>query len=621
MILNNIKTNLTSFIKTTLTKSSIIRVIFYILILTALTLKGTYFLGFTLSKNSYNLNFSLGYSKANPFIYYYLSFIAIFVSFGFLFKGKGKYIYMLIIDIVLTLLILLDLWYFRGFLTIPSILIVNQTANLDNMTGAIFSMSSGFDFIFVIDFIVLMAYLIFNHKHFKNSKINVKAFVAIFTASILYIGYIPFNVLLLNRDVKNDYIFSAYDPMDSARFFSPIGYHIFDLYNVYKDSKPYSLNDAEKNEIKEFYSNKNENLSNNKYRSIFKNKNLIVIQVESLENFVINQKVNGQEITPNLNKLLNHSIYFPNTFEQVNEGTSSDSDLMVNTSMFPIRKGSTFFRYPNTTYVSLPNLLEENGYSTTAIHADKGSFWNYAQGLKGIGFNNFIDYYSFQDDEQIGLGLSDGTYLKQVVPKIKNMKQPFYSFLVTLTSHGPFDLPDKYKELKIEDELKDNILGDYFQSVHYTDKQIGIFLDTLDKEGLLDNTVVVVVGDHTGVHKYYDDKVEQLKNPEPWYLDNGDHTIPFIIYNKSYNEPAKLDLYGGQIDIMPTIAYLMGIEENKYINSALGRNLLKTNKSFAVLADKTFKGKAASQEEKNMYIKSLDLSDKLIKSNYFKNKK
>ncbi len=105
-----------------------------------------------------------------------------------------------------------------------------------------------------------------------------------------------------------------------------------------------------------------------------KGKNLIYIQVESLENFVIGKTVNGKEITPNLNKLVQKSLYFPNTFEQVNEGTSSDADLMVNTSMLPLRQGSTFFRYPNTNYNSLPNLLEGEGYATSAIHPDKGSF-------------------------------------------------------------------------------------------------------------------------------------------------------------------------------------------------------------------------------------------------------
>ena len=181
---------------------------------------------------------------------------------------------------------------------------------------------------------------------------------------------------------------------------------------------------------------------------MFKDKNLIVIQVESLESFIIGKEVNNQKLTPVMDNLINTGLYFPNIYEQVNEGTSSDSDLMVNTSMLPLRRGSTFFRYPNTTYNSLPLLLKDTGYETAAIHSDKGSFWNYVGGLTGIGFENFLDYFSFNMDEEIGMGLSDESYFKQLIPKLKDMKDPFYSFTVTLTSHGPFDLPDEYRNIR-----------------------------------------------------------------------------------------------------------------------------------------------------------------------------
>ena len=294
-----------------------------------------------------------------------------------------------------------------------------------------------------------------------------------------------------NEDVKNGYLFSNYDPTDTARYFSSVGYHIFDIINTYKDSKPYKLTDEDKSQISQFF-NEKEKLENNEYAAMFKGKNLIVIQVESLESFLINKKVNGQEITPVMNNLIKEGLYFPNIYEQVNEGTSSDADLMINTSMYPLRRGSTFFRYPGAAYNSLPNLLEEEGYDTAAIHPDKGSFWNYASGLRGIGFDTFIDYYSFEIDEEIGLGLSDESYFRQVVPMLKDLKNPFYAFTVTLTSHGPFDLPEEKRALEIDETLDENILGGYFQSINYTDRQIGNFLSQLDKEGLLDNTVIVL---------------------------------------------------------------------------------------------------------------------------------
>ncbi|ASW44104.1 LTA synthase family protein [Clostridium isatidis] len=600
-----------------LTYNSLIKIILFLIPLLGIFLKTIIFQGFISNEDPYSLNLLLGFNKVKPFIGYYFSFILVFLSFSLLFKAKGRIIYLFIIDAFITALILLDLAYFRGFQTLPSILLITQMANLDNMGGTISSMFSNKDFLLFIDFILLGLFVFFTRNSYRKLKRRAPiSFAVIFILSVFYIQYVPINIYVFNNeDVKNGYLFSNYDPTDTARYFSSVGYHIFDLINTYKDSKPYKLTDDDKNQINQFF-NEKEKLENNEYAGIFKGKNLIIIQVESLESFVINKEVNGQEITPTMNSLIKEGLYFPNIYEQVNEGTSSDADLMINTSMYPLRRGSTFFRYPATNYNSLPNLLEEEGYNTVAIHPDKGSFWNYAAGLRGIGFNNFIDYYSFNIDEEIGLGLSDESYFKQVTPILKDLNNPFYAFTVTLTNHGPFDLPAEKRTLEIDKTLDENILGGYFQSVNYTDRQIRNFLSQLDKEGLLDNTVVVIEGDHTGVHKYYNSAIETLANPEDWYLDNGHHTVPFIIWSKGMNKAKSFETIGGQIDIMPTILYLMGIDNEKYINTALGRNLLNTNKSFAVLTDLTVIGENLTEEEKELYKNMVEMSDKMIRSNY-----
>ena len=606
------------FFKNNVTKDTIIRILFFLIPLFSIVLKGIIFQGFVTNQDPYKFDFSAGYYAAKSCLNYYIAFTLIFLSFSLLFKGKGRIIYTFVIDGFLTLLILIDVWYFRGFLTVPSVLILSQMSNLDNMSGSILSMVSKLDVIFLFDFIILGIYVYLNRKSFtpKHGR-AIKTSLCAFILSIAFVIYVPFSISVLNnKTVENAYLFAGYDKSNTARYFSPIGYHIIDCYTVYNDSKPYKLTEQDKSDIKELFETKKEDLPNNKYFGMAKGKNLIYIQVESLENFVIGQKINGKEITPNLNKLTQKSLYFPNIFEQVNEGTSSDADLMVNTSMLPLRKGSTFFRYPNTNYNSLPNILEDEGYSTTAIHPDKGSFWNYANGLTGIGFDKFTDYYSFNIDEQIGLGISDRSYFEQVIPMIKEKKQPFYVETVTLTSHGPFDLPEKYREFSLDPELDKSELGGYFESVHYTDKQIGNFLDLLDKEGLLENTVVAIMGDHTGVHKYYNSSIDQLSNKQDWYLNTGNPIVPLIIYNPSSKKGQTFDLYGGQIDVMPTLLYLLGVDKDKYENSALGKNLLNTQKSFAVITNGTLKGgENLTDKEKEIYKKSLDISDKMIRAN------
>lgn len=602
----------------------IMRILLFLIPFIAIVIKSIIFQGFVVNRDPYLLDFGLGLDSAKPFINYYYAFILIFLSFALLFKGKGRVIYLFIIDAIITALIVLDVTYFRGFYTMPSALLLTQTANLDNMGGTIMSMFSNMDFLFILDFIILGIFVFFTRKSYTTVKRRAPiSFLVILISSIVFIAYVPFNLhILKNEDVKNGYIFSNYDPTNTARYFSPLGYHIFDAYNVYQDSKPYELEDEDRSEIEKFYASK-ENLPDNEYAGLLEGKNLLVIQVESLESFIIGKEVNGKKITPVMDDLISKGLYFPNIYEQVNEGTSSDADLMINTSMFPVRRGSTFFRYPGNTYNSLPNLLEEKNYSTIAIHPDKGSFWNYVNGLTGIGFDKFVDFFSFDENsEMMGLGISDESYFTQVVPMIKELKEPYYAFTVTLTNHGPFDsIPEEKKVLGLDEELDKNEMGGYFESVKYTDAQIGEFLKKLDSEGLLDNTVVVIEGDHTGVHKYYNSSIEKLSNKEDWYLDNGHHTVPFIIWSKDMTEGKTFDVKGGQVDIMPTLLYLLGVENEKYINTALGRNLLNTNKSFAALTNLDVVGDKLTEEEKEMYKNIMLLSDKMIRSNYFENNK
>ena len=606
-------------------KQDLIKIFLFLIPLCGVIFKGIILQGYIQNTNPYNLDLALGYSKAQYFLSYYLAFTLLFFSFAFLFKNRGRVIYLFVIDIILTALTLLDVMYFRGFLTVPSVLILTQTANLDNLGGTVASMLATTDILMFLDLIILGIYVFLTRDTYKkgSGKRAIKTFLVTFIVPLIYVSYVPFNINVLgNEDVSNAYLFDDYDPTNTCRYFTSVGYHIIDLYTVYRDSKPYTLTDDENKKIEEFYEWNKENLPDNQYAGISKGKNLIIIQVESLEDFVIGKSIDGQEITPNLNKLLGSSLYFPNIYEQVNEGTSSDCDLMLNTSMLPLRRGSTFFRYPNTTYNSLPKILGENGYSQISMHPDKGSFWNYANALKGgIAFENFIDYFSYDTSDQIGLGISDKSYFSQIAEKLKDLKTPFYAHTITLTNHGPFDLPENLRELKLNSELDKSELGGYFQSVRYTDSAIHDFLTKLDSEGLLDNTTVVITGDHTGVHKYYNSSIESLSSKEDWFLDNGEPTVPFIIYDKHLSvEPKTFDTIGGQIDIMPTILYLYGINPSEYENTVLGRNLLNTNRNFTITTNGVVRGKNVPAEDAEQLENILQLSDKMIRADYFKGK-
>lgn len=547
-----------------------------------------------------------------------LGFTAVIVSFSYLFKNRVHLWFLFLINLFISVIMIGDLWYYRSNQSFLSPHLLSITGNLDNLSDSVFSMIRLVDFVFASDLLLIMIFMKKLRKKYMSFNRNIFLFILVFLLSTGAIWLKHYKADILENGSKEIVFRICWTPNQTMGNLSPIGYHIYETYKYVIDSKEVALSPEEKNKIASWFDRKKEDLPDNKYYGLFKGKNLIFLQVESLEKFVLNKSVNGQEITPNLNKLLNNSIFFTNFYEQVNNGTSSDSDLMSNTSVYPVRSGSTFFRYPNNSYNSLPKLLQKSGYSTLAIHPDKGAYWNWMPALYSIGFQKCVDASNFKMDEVIGLGLSDGSYLKQVAPIIAKQPKPFYTFMVTLTSHGPFNLPKEYRELTLDKSLDETKLGGYFQSIHYTDKHIGLFIDSLAKENLLDDTVIVIFGDHCGIHKYYADELPGIKPSQDWWMENNTQ-IPFIVYNKNMN-PEKINVSGGQIDTLPTAAYLMGINKKEYENTAMGRNLLNTKKDFAVLSTRNFIGKYNNEQEKKDAIDGIDIADLIIRSNYFKNK-
>lgn len=551
-----------------------------------------------------------------PSLLVYISFIAAMLSFAFLFEGRQHVGFLIIFDVLVSALFIVDLMYYRAFTSFVSPYMLQMYANLDNLGSSLMSMLRFTDIVFLLDIPILGLVIYFSRHRIEHIKRNLAFFMVVLLLSL--------GILQAKAAEKRDplqvgtgLLQVQTNPLLTFTYMSPIGYHILDSYAFFYENRTLELEPEEKNEIQQWLASRDERLPDNQYKAMFAGKNLIVIQFESLENFVVNQKIDGQEITPNINKMINYSIYFPNFVEQVSFGMSSDADLMANTSVYPVRKGSTFFRYPYNQYNSLPLLLENLGYSTVAMYAVRGSFWNAKPALESIGFQTFLDSASWNIDEEINMGISDGCYLPQVEKKILEQQAPFYSFVVTLTSHCPFELPDKYKELELPEYLEENDLGAYFQAIHYTDKQVGIFLDSLEKDKLLDDSVIVIYGDHEGVHKYYNDQIQQLEPSEQWWQENN-HRVPLIIYQKQ-GKGEVVEIVGGQIDILPTLSYLMGVAEKDYSNTAMGRNLLKTGKSFAVIPDGTCYGDFDDEAMKKHALQGLEIADMIIRSDYFRN--
>lgn len=587
----------------------------FIFLVVVLQVKSMMLLSMLRTPGSASMNFGIMYFTP-PAIWAHIAIVTLIASFVYLFKGKGRMWAAIVIDILVTILFIADIWYYRVNGTFLSIRHIIEPGIFNPIGKSLFNFKP-IDLLFLVDFVILFLVYKFtglkNVKYKSSLKTRLIAFISVFGISAIVIG---FGHYYLDIAKKSDKVLFriAWAPFQTFSDISPLGYHGYDIY--YYTNKEMTLTDAQKNEIKTWFDENKEDLPDNKYKGMFEGKNLIAIQVESLENFVIGQKVYGQEITPNINKLLKNSLYFDNIKEQNNSGISSDCDLMVNTSMLPVRDGSTFFGYPWTEYNTLQDLLNSKGYNTISTHPEVPGNWNWAEAHKSFKADKIWDASQFNQSEVIGLGMSDESYLKQIGDKLKKEKQPFYTFLVTLTSHGPFEVPEDKQYLNLPEDLNENMLGAYFQSVRYTDEAIGKFINQLKEEGLLENTVIMLYGDHCGVHKFYEDDIKDSPLEGDWWKDN-EKEIPFMIYNPSI-KGETISKEGGQIDFLPTIAYLLGFNRDAFDSTAMGRVLVNTNRNAIILNNGEIVGTPTPREKAHLE-KSFNIADMVIQGNYFKN--
>lgn len=590
----------------------------FVLLSLLIILKGVFFTWiWSSSENIANLQFFNMYMYF-PKLLIHIVFAMTIASGVFLFNRNGRIVYFLIVDVLITILMLLDISYYRNYGNFLSIRHLFHSDLFNPLNKNLFDFYKR-DILLLIDFILIIPLLFFTLKSnsSKNSRRSIKAFIIIWIINgiLIYTSHYLVDI----KGVANGRLTlfeKSFAPQVNMDDLGIIGYHEYDLmsYIFKKDKK---LSEEERNEINQWFKENKETLPDNKYKGIGQDKNLIIIQWESLENFAINYKVDGQEVTPNMNKMLKNSLYFDNIFEQNKNGTTSDAELMTNTSLLPISESAYFIQYPWEKQNTLQRILEKQGYNTVTAIADKGGVWNWLENHKSFGAQTIWDSSYFNRDELIGMNITDGSLFSQTEDKIKTLKSPYYLFMATATSHGPFDLPRQYRELKLPKEIDDTKLGGYIQSLRYTDKVLGEFLDKLKKEGTLDNSIVVIYGDHGGINKYYKKELENIdfdnNNWKQNYLK-----VPMLIYNPSIKGEV-IDTYGGLVDLLPTVGYIMGVDRSDFDKTAMGRVLVNTNINATINSSGEILGYPKNEKE-IIHIQSMyKISNDIIESDYFKN--
>ena len=303
-------------------------------------------------------------------------------------------------------------------------------------------------------------------------------------------------------------------------------------------------------------------------------KNLIMIQAESLQSFAVGLRVNGREVTPNLNRFAREASFAGDLYVQTGLGNSADAEFLANAGLYPARSGVAYVRFADRSYDALPRLLRAHGYAALAMHGDRAGFWNRAHMYPALGFERFVSKKDYEVDEVFGLGLSDGSFFRQSLAMLEAQERPFYAFLVTLSSHYPFGFPELLKAAAFDqgDEAEGAILRSYLAAIHYFDREFGKFIDGLKSSGLYYESVIILYGDHAAIPKWDAASLAKLlgKDLDDEHSWRAVNTVPLMVRVPGVATlPHVRGRALGQVDIPATAASLLGFE----FSSGFGRNI------------------------------------------------
>lgn len=532
--------------------------------------------------------------------------IIVFVgAFGYLLKPKNRFGYYLFFDILFSALCMINSVYYTFYTSFASVSMLSLTQYIASVGDAVVeNVLQAKDIVYIFSPIILVAVHIKLKKSKYYKKVEVKSERKRKTIRTL-IGGAVITVLFL----------IMLTPLDISRFAKQwnreyvvmkFGIYVYQFNDIITSVQP-KINslfgyDKANKEVTEYYKNRKKS-ADNKYTGIFKDKNVLVIHAESMQRNLFDMSFNGQDVVPNLKRIASEGMYFSNYYPQVSVGTSSDSELTFTTSLMPTQSGTAFVSYFDRTYNSIPNLMNDMGYFTFSMHANNADFWNRRAMYEHLGYQKFYSKsdYKVTTENTIGLGLSDKEFFKQSMPKLTKINEKYdkwYGLMIMLSNHTPFSDVEHYGNYEVnmketvtkEDGTTEEVvhpylegrkLGNYIKSAHYADEALGELFQELDENGLLDNTVVIIYGDHDArlprkeydyMYNYNKETDSKLDKDDPNYKEYDSYQyelgrkVPFIIWTK---DMAGTDLnmevkdVMGMYDAMPTLGNMLGFY-NKY---------------------------------------------------------
>lgn len=500
-------------------------------------------------------------------------------------KRRGRYIWLTISAFLVELLFVAQFIYFLSFNTFLRGSALRYVSYVGAVGDSIkIQLNPSLLFFAIMLPVIGLWYWFVDRK--KPQPMYTRKTRLIALAGILLVAVAAFFTMLSIEQKKHGGLRELLNvPYDNSTMVTKVGVHMYSILDTYRYfATARGITEADKQYIQDWAKSRPVAQQPGVNFGIAKGKNVIAVQLESYESFVIGRSIQGQEITPNLNKLIKESAYYSDYHDQVSTGRTADGEFETQNSLLPTMDRVAFFEYATHDYAGLPELLRDAGYSTNVFHGDHATFWNRNVAYPYLGWQKYYDLDYYKITKPIGWGLSDKEFVEQSVPYLEKLPQPFYAQLTMLTSHTPFDIPKDEQTLKINGtEGLSQYQINYIQSLAYVDKQVGLLIDELKAKGLYDNSILALYGDHRAfMSSQNDDGFAKFRGLDSFdqksFFTNGEN-VPLIVHVPGSTVALTDDTPASHLDYAPTILGLLGMKTPR---TMLGQDLLSSRNPVAI---------------------------------------
>jgi lipoteichoic acid synthase len=541
-------------------------------------------------------DFNLGLSDP------YQHFIMLLSPFGFsillislgLYPSKPivSYVCMLVLDFANSALLFANVIYYRQFNDFLTAKTIQNTSKVSQGLGkSAVALLKPQDILLWLDLIVIITLLVIGK--IKIDQVSY-GFSSAFAASSVGVFVLALNLLLAETS-RPRLLVNTFDRTYIVKYLGIDTYSAYDLVKSAHSSQVKKNANADELDQVMAFTRQNYAKPNPQYFGAARGKNIIVIHLESFQQFLINMKVNGQEVTPFLNSLYKNknTLSFDNFYHQVGLGRTSDAENMLETGTFGVSDGSLFTSLGSeNTFQAAPQIFRQRGYTSAVFHGNVGTFWNRNEVYKNLGYNYFFDasYFSNAKQDKNGYGLKDKLLFAESIKYLEQMQQPFYVKYITVTNHIPFQLDEQDQDPNFKTSTtSDQTVNNYFVTAHYLDQSLEEFFTFLRKSGLEKNAMILIYGDHYGLSESDYSALAPLlgKDKEDWtdYDTIQMQKVPYMIHMPGLKGGIRHEL-GGEIDSLPTMLHLAGVNTKQYIQ--FGTDLLShQHKQFVVFRNGT----------------------------------